>query len=458
MSNEEFENYVALMGKLLQFSPEQREQISGELQDHLQMRVADLMSEGVARSEAISMALEEFGDAAVMAKNFQSVINLKRRRWMMRFATYSIVCAFLMAILTMAMWPENSRFGAPTQSLAQTDEPAAEVEKVKHHGSIATQQTLVAERALKQLVDFNYDERPFDEIEEELETITGVNFILSRSAIDDSLTPDEPITFNLHQVPLGKALTLMLESKNATYVIDEGVVVIISLDDAEDAKWFRVKMFDCRELVKKLPETRPTTNTTGGHFGSGNLGGGGMFSMPVQATQKDSTSTPSAAESLDQKLEKILTIMRAQAAAERPKPSRDYTLLNLVQSIIQPDTWTETGQGLGQIKVVNGILVVAQTELVLREVENLIADLESQLLASQTPGAKASPVVSPFGNLRSSEHARLGAAGSPPASDPFDPNNHGSTRDPFDPSNHGTAQDPFDPSNHGTAQDPFNEN
>ena len=42
MSNQEFENYVTLIGKLLQLTREQRDQISGELQDHLQMRVADL--------------------------------------------------------------------------------------------------------------------------------------------------------------------------------------------------------------------------------------------------------------------------------------------------------------------------------------------------------------------------------------------------------------------------------
>ena len=72
MSNQEFENYVALIGKLLQLTREQRDQISGELQDHLQMRVADLASEGVSKQDAINQALEEFGDAAAMAKNFSN--------------------------------------------------------------------------------------------------------------------------------------------------------------------------------------------------------------------------------------------------------------------------------------------------------------------------------------------------------------------------------------------------
>ena len=65
------------------------------------------------------------------------------------------------------------------------------------------------------------------------------------SAKTDSLSDDEPMTFNLKGMPLNKALILMLGTKNATYIIDEGVVVIISLDDAEDSKYLRLKVFDC---------------------------------------------------------------------------------------------------------------------------------------------------------------------------------------------------------------------
>ena len=62
------------------------------------MRVADLVEDGMAKPDAVNQAVEEFGDAAVMAKNFQTVLNLKRRRWMMRFATISMAGAFLVAV------------------------------------------------------------------------------------------------------------------------------------------------------------------------------------------------------------------------------------------------------------------------------------------------------------------------------------------------------------------------
>ena len=218
MSNEELEVYVALVAKFMQLSPEQRDLISGELQDHLQMRVEDLIDEGVPKSDAISQAVEEFGDAAVMAKNFQTVHNLKKRRWMMRFMTFSIAGSFLVAVLTMAMWPQDARFGSPSKSIAQqndgSDVPAP---KAKPTASDSTQRTGQTEAALKQAVDLDFDEIPFVEVKEELATKTGLNFILTECASGDALPDDEPITFKITGMPLEKALDLMLATNCLLY-------------------------------------------------------------------------------------------------------------------------------------------------------------------------------------------------------------------------------------------------
>jgi hypothetical protein len=56
MSKEEFETYLALVGSLLQLTPEQREQISDELYDHLEDRVAELEDSGSRRSLGWKMA------------------------------------------------------------------------------------------------------------------------------------------------------------------------------------------------------------------------------------------------------------------------------------------------------------------------------------------------------------------------------------------------------------------
>ena len=397
MSNEELEVYVALVAKFMQLSPEQRDLISGELQDHLQMRVEDLIHEGVSKSDAISQAVEEFGDAVVMAKNFQTVHNLKKRRWMMRFMTFSIAGSFLVAVLTMAMWPQNARFGSPSKSVAQendnTDSPPP---KAKPTASDSTQRTGQTEAALKQAVNLDFDEIPFVELKEELATKTGLNFILTDSASDDALTADETITFEINGMPLGKALELMLAPYNATYVIDSGVVLFISLDEAEDEKWFRVKMFDCRELVKVLPKTAPPVklfNFGGGFSGRGGGGGfggggGGVFSIAPSSQQpqpqtgnntkkQTAKNKPSESQILDAKFQQIITMMEQEATRRRPEPTAEYTLETLVYTMTESGIWCQQESPL---KVVNGILVVRGSEAKLKQIENLLVDLKGKLL------------------------------------------------------------------------------
>ena len=119
-------------------------------------------------------------------------------------------------------------------------------------------------RALEDPANFNYDETPWNEIEEELEKTYGINIVLTSSARDDSLTEDEPITENLTGIRFKNALRIMLKQKNATFVVKDEVLQIISLDDAEDAKWFVTNVYNVGDLVA------PRQN-----FGGGGIGGGG---------------------------------------------------------------------------------------------------------------------------------------------------------------------------------------
>ena len=125
---------------------------------------------------------------------------------MMRFMTFSIAGSFLVAVLTMAMWPQDARFGSPSKSIAQqndgSDVPAP---KAKPTASDSTQRNSQTEAALKQAVDLDFDGTPFVEVKEELATKTGLNFILTDSASDDALPDDELITFKITGMPLGKS-------------------------------------------------------------------------------------------------------------------------------------------------------------------------------------------------------------------------------------------------------------
>ena len=319
MSNEEFENYIALVSRLLQLRGKQREQISVELRDHLQTRAAELESTGETKQAALRQAIEEFGDAAAMAKNFQSVQNLKRQRRMMRFTTLAIAGVFLAALFTMSMWPEEARFGAPDSSIAKTvvDKPthdAVEPPKGKPLISNSAKRDLATEKALESATNLEYEETVFSDVKAELEDRFKLNIVLDQSAIDDALTEEELVTVRLRGISLANALRLMLWPYNATYVIDAGVVRIISIDNMHDPKNLRLRLFDCKNLVAKLGENGETK------------------------------------------------------------------LLDLVQSVVASDSWASTGTGNGQGRIVGGVLVVRQTDSVIRAIDDLLYDLRGKVL------------------------------------------------------------------------------
>lgn len=142
----------------------------------------------------------------------------------------------------------------------------AKYENIRLSGSETEEKIL---RSLEEPADFNYDERPWNEIEEELETTYGINIVLTTSASDDSLSEDEPITENLTGIRFKNALRIMLEKYNATFVVKDEVLKIISLDDAEDVKWFVTNVYNVGDLVA------PRQSFGGGGFGGGGGGFGG---------------------------------------------------------------------------------------------------------------------------------------------------------------------------------------
>ena len=70
------------------------------------------------------------------------------------------------------------------------------------------------------------------------------------------------------------------------------------------------------------------------------------------------------------------------ATRRRPEPSGEYTLETLVRSMVGSETWVEgDGHGSASLKAVNGILIVRNSEAQLKQVENLLLDLEGKLLS-----------------------------------------------------------------------------
>src|SRR5688572_4070770 len=119
MSDREFDNYLALLARLLRLGEKQRQAIAGELRAHLEDRLDELLDRGVPHDEAVQLALEEFGDAAALASEFVSLARNKRRRWIMRLTTASVAATVLIAAAIFTFWPGTNAGPGPAAIVAQ---------------------------------------------------------------------------------------------------------------------------------------------------------------------------------------------------------------------------------------------------------------------------------------------------------------------------------------------------
>lgn len=129
-------------------------------------------------------------------------------------------------------------------------------------------------KALEEPADFAYDETPWNEIEEELEDKYKINIVLTVSARDDSLAEDDPVTATFTGIRLKNALRQMLAEKNATFVVKDEVLMIISKDDVYAEEYSASpNVYNVGDLV--APRFNPGGGIGGGQGGGGQGGLGG---------------------------------------------------------------------------------------------------------------------------------------------------------------------------------------
>lgn len=123
--------------------------------------------------------------------------------------------------------------------------------------------------ALDQPTNLEYEETPFADVKAELEERFRINIVLDQTAEDDQLNNDELITVRIRGVRLKNALRLMLRKYNATYIVRDEVLRVISLDNINDPENLVTDVYNVGDLVA------PRFNA-GGIGGQGGLGGGGQ--------------------------------------------------------------------------------------------------------------------------------------------------------------------------------------
>ena len=300
----------------------------------------------------------------------------------MRLATCSIIAAFLLATFTTALWPDGSQFGVPTV-VAQDEDPFgsnSDDSDIDPFGSndnsgknelddpfgsgiqnpfggkpVATKPNPKTSKLIKKAItaaglesqirealksecSFEFDETPFAEIMATIRESHKFNLLLHISAMDDSLNQDTPITFRAKKLPLSSALKLMLEQYNATFVIRDGVMQIISLDVASDPEFFSREIIDCRGLIGLIAQQHASK----------------LGQMAAGKKPTEVTGTP-------------LHI------AER-------TLEGLVMMTVDPEGWSNTN-GDGTLQIVAGCMVISQNQQTIAEIHELIDELTEKLSA-----------------------------------------------------------------------------
>jgi hypothetical protein len=117
---------------------------------------------------------------------------------------------------------------------------------------------------LDRIVSFDVEEMPLDDFVHKLRTEQKLSVQLDQKALDEaSIAPDQPISVKAHQVTLRRALRLVLQPLEATYLVRNERIEITT---AEKAKVMgQIRLFPVGDLLTKgahEPSIDPDTLTT----------------------------------------------------------------------------------------------------------------------------------------------------------------------------------------------------
>jgi hypothetical protein len=371
MSEPAFDSFLGEVGRSLRQRPAEAANVTDELRDHLEERLAELVGRGVPRESAVDTAIEELGDAATLAADFNTVSRDLRRRWIMRYATVTVAAAVLLLLVTAAFWPNTPTAPLAPQAAAQETAPpkeapvAAAKPTSKEANNARTEQLLASHRIKADYKETRLEDF-FDSLRqvktEDGKTVELQVWVDQAKLAETTATLDSPITFRL-AVRLEMLLKLVLTNLGLGYYIDDGVIIVTSKDDVDTR--LEVRVYNCRDLLQ-LPRSKsrpeggkpaatpaPALGEPGGPVGTGGIGGGvGGFVGLAGMEQRRS----------------------------------DLELIDVLRTNIKPESWSLNG-GPGDVAEYRGILVVTQTGQIHRQVEELLEMLR-QSAAKETPAAR----------------------------------------------------------------------
>jgi hypothetical protein len=384
VSEQEFDLYLKLLAKCLRLTSGQRELIADELRDHLEERLEELARAGVPRERAVAQALDEFGDAAVLAAHFTTIARLKRRRILMRLSLGSVGVLTAALLIGYAFWPDNRALRGPERIVAQEKpkalEPAkggsglsvkptpgskthkdnqAPVQKIPVGVNFAPVEhpsssdlaglPLVEARihdALHQPVDFTIDPQSLKDALDFIAARYQIPILIDQKALEDAnVDTTTEVKLSAPGITLHDAFQLLLGqlSSPLNYDVIHGVLMISTEQKINDH--LETIVYDCRDLIR-LPALAGTVTTDHGQADV-------FVTAPAEATAPAGQASTKAKKAREEKM------------------AKNPPFIRMVMSATGAEFWEDDAS----ISELGGLLIVRQNPRVHDRIKALLASI-----------------------------------------------------------------------------------
>ena len=367
MSEQEFELYLSLLGRMLRLDSAQREQIADELRDHFEERLDELIRLGHSRPEAIARTLEEFGDAAGLAAHFTHISHRRKKRLIMRCTLGTIVGMAAAILVVAALWPTDAPVPVNGVAVAQQAQAPQSVpaEAPASLSAVDARRAAIEEKLNTRLNKIDFIEVNFSEVLKYLSDFLKVDILVNkRLSGDDGFSLDHAVTLDIKHsdVAARTVLELSLEhfGDDIGYTIRDGLIYITHKFDAGE-----IRVYNCRDLLGNASggaamgmagDMAMMPDMSGGMQTGGMLGMSGGFGSMKMGLGGGGDGSGS------------------------PGSGLEWVIVNT----IHPESWT-TGGGGGSIEQFNGLLIVKQSQAVHREIKELLDQIRVAAKAPPAP-------------------------------------------------------------------------
>lgn len=231
------------------------------------------------------------------------------------------------------------------------------------------------EAKLKQKTNHIYPDTSLQDVVESHSAQLEIPIVIDRRALEDAgIGTDKTINATLTAFPTDRFLDLICDELSLAWTVRDGYVLITTPEKLSTI--LEVRVYNCSDLIEMVKKPAPA-QLGGGSFGGGSFGGspGGTAPSGGSTQQKSGGgffavqfggAAPPAAEGTPGGSGEGLV-----ATSDELIPDND-SLIDLIQSTVDPEAWSDAG-GTGSIEVYHGgLLVINQNGQVHRRVEQVL--------------------------------------------------------------------------------------